>query len=379
MAQVQLKAVSKSYIPGALIINNASITVNDGEFMVLVGPSGSGKSTLLRMIAGLETISAGEILIEGKVVNKLHPKDRDIAMVFQDYALYPHMSVYDNMAFSLKSKNISPSVIKKRVLEAAEILDLTQLLKRKPKALSGGQRQRVAVGRAIVRKPKVFLFDEPLSNLDAKLRTQMRLELKRLHSFLKATIIYVTHDQTEAMTLGDKITVLNHGVIQQINTPLNIYNNPSNQFVASFLGSPQINFFDSTIISKNHNLYISNNAWETIVPENFRAKFDNLKLPIKITIGVRPEDIVECHDSTSVKQEFYFNATVDVVETLGAEVLCSLKSAGGPIQMRISDKKQVASYSGNINKTKRLTFDLAQMLMFDPENGNNLFSTTIPY
>ena len=378
MAQVQLKAVSKSYIPGALIINNASITVNDGEFMVLVGPSGSGKSTLLRMIAGLETITTGDILIEGKVVNKLHPKDRDIAMVFQDYALYPHMSVYDNMAFSLKSKNVSSSIIKKRVLEAAEILDLTPLLMRKPKALSGGQRQRVALGRAIVRQPKVFLFDEPLSNLDAKLRTQMRLELKRLHAFLKATIIYVTHDQTEAMTLGDKITVLNHGVIQQMNTPLNIYNHPTNQFVASFLGSPQINFFDSTIISQNHHLYISNNAWEIDMPEKFRSNFNNLQSPTKVLIGVRPEDIFEFDDGALKRPQFCFNATVDVVETLGAEVLCSLKSDVGPIQMRISDKKQVVSYSANINKTKRLTFDLDQMLMFDPETGNNLFSTATP-
>jgi len=372
MAQVQLNAVCKSYVLKTPIISDANITINDGEFMVLVGPSGSGKSTILRMIAGLETITSGEILIDGKIVTRLHPKDRDIAMVFQDYALYPHMSVYDNMAFSLKSKKYSKAIVKKRVLEAAEILDLTQLLTRKPKSLSGGQRQRVAVGRAIVRQPKVFLFDEPLSNLDAKLRTQMRLELKRLHSYLKATIIYVTHDQTEAMTLGNKITVLDHGIVQQIDTPLNIYNNPANKFVASFLGSPPINFFDSTIVFKNNNLYISNNTWEMVVPEKFKSIFSNLSSPIKIIVGVRPEDIFEFDDSSETQSDIHFNATVDVVETLGAEVVCSLQSEAGPIQMRISDKKHVMSYSGKVNKTKKLTFDMEQMLMFDPHTGNNL-------
>ncbi len=244
MAVVELKNVSKIYSDNLKSVNDVSLTINDKEFVVLVGPSGCGKSTTLRMIAGLEEITEGQIYIDGKLVNDISPKDRNIAMVFQNYALYPHMTVYDNMAFGLKLRKFSKEEIKQRVSEAAKILGLEEYLNRKPKALSGGQRQRVAVGRAIVRKPKVFLFDEPLSNLDAKLRVQMRTEISKLHKRLDATMIYVTHDQIEAMTMGDRIVIMEGGIVNQVDTPLNLYNKPINRFVAGFIGSPAMNFID---------------------------------------------------------------------------------------------------------------------------------------
>jgi multiple sugar transport system ATP-binding protein len=243
MAQVELKNICKSYDNKSMVVDNVNINVNDKEFVVLVGPSGCGKSTTLRMIAGLEEITEGEILIDGRLVNEIPPKDRDIAMVFQNYALYPHMTVFDNMAFGLKLRKYSKEEIKERVEEAANILGLGDLLKRKPKELSGGQKQRVAVGRAIIRKPKVFLFDEPLSNLDAKLRVQMRTEISKLHKKLEATMIYVTHDQVEAMTMGDRIVVMKDGIIQQIDRPIDLYNNPNNKFVASFYRKPCNEFY----------------------------------------------------------------------------------------------------------------------------------------
>jgi len=247
MATVELKGMGKVYDGGVRAVDNANVTVEDKEFLVLVGPSGCGKTTTLRMVAGLEDITEGELFIDGKLVNDVPPKDRDIAMVFQNYALYPHMSVYDNMAFGLKIRKYPKPEIQSRVKEAAQILDIEELVDRKPKALSGGQRQRVAVGRAIVRKPKVFLFDEPLSNLDAKLRVQMRAEISALHHRLQATMIYVTHDQVEAMTMADKIVVMKLGVIQQIGSPLEMYNHPQNRFVAGFIGSPPMNFMTVTI------------------------------------------------------------------------------------------------------------------------------------
>src|SRR5438477_9607402 len=250
MAKVQLRDVSKSYA-GSEVIHGIDAEVADGEFIVIVGPSGCGKSTLLRMVAGLEEITSGEIVIGDRVVNKLEPKDRDIAMVFQNYALYPHMTVYDNMAFGLKMRKFPKPEIEKRVQDAADILGIRELLKRKPRQLSGGQRQRVAVGRAIVRHPQVFLFDEPLSNLDAKLRVQMRVELKRLHDRLETTAIYVTHDQVEAMTLGDRVVVMKDGWIQQVGEPLELYGKPTNRFVAGFIGSPAMNFAEVTIAEAN--------------------------------------------------------------------------------------------------------------------------------
>jgi multiple sugar transport system ATP-binding protein len=297
-------------------VKNANITVQDKEFVVLVGPSGCGKTTTLRMIAGLEDITGGELYIDGKLVNDVPPKDRDIAMVFQNYALYPHMTVYDNMAFGLKIRKFPKEEIKGRVDEAARILDIEELLDRKPKALSGGQRQRVAVGRAIVRKPKVFLFDEPLSNLDAKLRVQMRAEISGLHNRLQATMVYVTHDQVEAMTMGDKIVVMRDGVIQQIGDPLDLYNNPVNRFVAGFIGSPPMNFMAVKVTEEGGKTIIDEGNFKlTVAP----AKADLLKPYIgkEIIFGVRPEDIeynMNAPDGNAIK------TTVQVVEPLGAEI-----------------------------------------------------------
>ena len=251
MAKVELKGIGKIYDGGVRAVENANITIEDQEFVVFVGPSGCGKSTTLRMVAGLESISEGDLFIDGERMNDVPPKDRNIAMVFQNYALYPHMTVYDNMAFALKIRKVDEQEIKRRVQEAARILDIERLLDRKPKALSGGQRQRVAVGRAIVRDPKVFLFDEPLSNLDAKLRVQMRAEISDLHSRLKATMIYVTHDQVEAMTMGDKIVVMKDGKVQQIGAPLYLYNHPINKFVAGFIGSPPMNFLSVKVVEQD--------------------------------------------------------------------------------------------------------------------------------
>ena len=255
MADVKLKNIVKKYPNGFVAVKNFNLEIEDKEFIIFVGPSGCGKSTTLRMIAGLEDISNGELYIDDKLCNTVSPKDRDIAMVFQNYALYPHMTVYDNMAFALKLRKVPKDEIDKKVREAAKILDLEHLLDRKPKALSGGQRQRVAMGRAIVRSPKVFLMDEPLSNLDAKLRVQMRSEISKLHHKLQTTFIYVTHDQTEAMTLGTRIVVLKDGVIQQVDTPQNLYNAPDNLFVAGFIGSPQMNFIDATISKDDKGVY----------------------------------------------------------------------------------------------------------------------------
>jgi len=250
VASVKLENIRKEYEGGVVAVKDVNIDIADKEFVVLVGPSGCGKSTTLRMIAGLEDISSGTISIDGSIVNDVPPKDRDIAMVFQNYALYPHMTVYENMAFGLKLRKYPKAEIESRVREAAQILGIEEYLDRKPKALSGGQRQRVAVGRAIVRKPKVFLFDEPLSNLDAKLRVQMRTEISKLHHSLQATMVYVTHDQTEAMTMGDRIVVMKDGIVQQTNTPLNLYHDPLNKFVAGFIGSPAMNFLEGTIRKK---------------------------------------------------------------------------------------------------------------------------------
>jgi multiple sugar transport system ATP-binding protein len=291
MATVELKGIGKVYDGGVRAVDNANITVNDREFLVLVGPSGCGKTTTLRMVAGLEDITEGELYIDGKLVNDVPPKDRDIAMVFQNYALYPHMSVYDNMAFGLKIRKYPKQEIQSRVKEAAQILDIEELLDRKPKALSGGQRQRVAVGRAIVRKPKVFLFDEPLSNLDAKLRVQMRAEISALHNRLQATMIYVTHDQVEAMTMADKIVVLKNGVIQQIGSPLELYNHPVNRFVAGFIGSPPMNFMTVTLKEDGGRL-IADEGGNEIEITGAVAELVKPYVGKEIIFGVRPEDLI---------------------------------------------------------------------------------------
>ena len=323
MAEVVLKNIRKVFDKDVVAVDDANIEVADKEFVVLVGPSGCGKSTTLRMIAGLEEITSGEIFIDGQLVNDVPPKDRDIAMVFQNYALYPHMTVYQNMAFGLKLRKYPKKEIESRVHEAAEILGIQELLERKPKALSGGQRQRVAVGRAIVRKPKVFLFDEPLSNLDAKLRVQMRAEISKLHSSLEATMIYVTHDQVEAMTMGDRIVVMKDGLIQQIDAPLNLYNHPTNQFVAGFIGSPSMNLISGSLVGNGSDItFDEGNMQISLQPVHCERLSEFKGRPV--TMGIRPEDI---HDPETVGpgvETAEIDATVEVVEPMGNEVFLYL-------------------------------------------------------
>jgi len=305
MAEVILKNIKKSYDQN-VIIDGVDLEIRDKEFLVLVGASGCGKSTILRMIAGLEEITDGEIFIGDRKVNKVPPKDRDIAFVFQSYALYPHMTVYENIAFGLKMRKMDAATIDKKVLDAAEVLNLTSLLNRRPKQLSGGQRQRVALGRAIVREPKVFLMDEPLSNLDAKLRVQMRCEIKKLHEKLQTTFIYVTHDQTEALTMGDRIVVLDKGIIQQIDTPENIYQSPQNTFVAGFVGSPQMNFIDGKVVDEALNI----SDIHIQLTEEQKAAIGDRTV---VTVGIRPENM------TSTDGEIKLAAKVDMSEMLGSE------------------------------------------------------------
>ena len=314
MATVELQNLSKIYEGGVKAVDNANISVGDKEFLVLVGPSGCGKTTTLRCIAGLEEITDGELSIDGTRMNDVAPKDRDIAMVFQNYALYPHMSVYENMAFGLKIRKYPRSEIETRVRDAAQVLDIEELLERKPKALSGGQRQRVAVGRAIVRKPKVFLFDEPLSNLDAKLRVQMRAELASLHTRLQATMVYVTHDQVEAMTMGDRIVVMRDGVIQQIGTPLALYNTPVNRFVAGFIGSPPMNIMKVNLKESGGGLVVEEAGFQIEVAA---AHHDRLRSHVgrDLFMGIRPEDLTYVEGTRGN----VVGASVDVVEPLGSE------------------------------------------------------------
>jgi len=316
MAKVELKGIGKVYEGNVRAVTNANITINDKEFVVFVGPSGCGKTTTLRMIAGLEDITEGEIYIDSKLVNDVPPKDRDIAMVFQNYALYPHMTVYENMAFGLKIRKLPKDEISSRVKEAARILDIEKLLDRKPKQLSGGQRQRVAVGRAIVRKPKVFLFDEPLSNLDAKLRVQMRAELIELHDRLQATMIYVTHDQVEAMTMGDKIVVMKDGVVQQIGSPLYLYNDPINKFVAGFIGSPPMNFMTVNVVEEGGQILIDEGSFKLSPDEQHNALLKPY-VGKSVYFGIRPEDLLVADAAQSGQK---FDAKVTVVEPLGSEI-----------------------------------------------------------
>ena len=325
MAKVELKGIGKVYDGGVRAVSNANITIEDKEFCVFVGPSGCGKSTTLRMIAGLEDITEGKLFIDGVEMNDVPPKDRDIAMVFQNYALYPHMTVYDNMAFGLKIRKMDKAEIDRRVRDAAKQLDLTQYLDRKPKALSGGQRQRVAVGRAIVRNPKVFLFDEPLSNLDAKLRVTMRSELAGLHNRLQATMIYVTHDQIEAMTLGTKIVVMKDGVIQQIGAPLYLYNNPINKFVAGFIGTPPMNFLTVKVLEKNGAIVCDEGSFE-INPTEEQAKKLKDWVGKEITFGIRPEDLTYV-EKPAAKDDMQMKITNK--EPLGAETHLYLISNKG--------------------------------------------------
>jgi len=336
--------------------------IEDKEFIIFVGPSGCGKSTTLRMIAGLEDITSGELRIDDKVVNDVEPKDRDIAMVFQNYALYPHMTVYDNMAFGLKLRKVPKEKIDEMVKEAARVLDLEKLLDRKPKALSGGQRQRVAMGRAIVRNPKVFLMDEPLSNLDAKLRVQMRTEIAKLHQRLGATIIYVTHDQTEAMTLGSRIVVMKDGIVQQIDSPQNLYDKPQNLFVAGFMGSPQMNFIDAQIEVKGQTAYANTSGMKIELPADKSKKvIDGGYNGKTVTLGIRPEDVYDSEEVVA-KSKSSFEATINVYELLGAEVYLYFDLGEFPITARVDARTSARSGS----KVK-FAFDVEKMHVFDKE------------
>ncbi|HEY4284446.1 MAG TPA: sn-glycerol-3-phosphate ABC transporter ATP-binding protein UgpC [Chthoniobacterales bacterium] len=340
MAKVTVKNVFKIYPADkgrdVTAVSDVNLDIQDREFVVLVGPSGCGKSTTLRMIAGLEEISRGEIYIGDRLVNNVPPKDRDIAMVFQNYALYPHMTVYDNLAFGLKLRRYPKAEIKKRVQDAAGILGIEELLDRKPKALSGGQRQRVAVGRAIVRQPKVFLFDEPLSNLDAKMRVQMRAEITKLHQRLQATMIYVTHDQVEAMTMGDRIVVMNNGVVQQTDTPLALYNEPVNLFVAGFLGSPPMNFVNGSLELEGNNLVFSEMTGGTIrvrLPARDRPTAREM-VGKPILLGIRPEDIELAQFTGTDDQTARFPAIIDMVEPMGPETNLYLQTGAQTVVCR---------------------------------------------
>ncbi len=334
MATVNLEHVTKIYEGKVEAVKDATLDIKDKEFIVLVGPSGCGKTTTLRMVAGLEEITKGTIRIGDRVVNDVEPKDRDIAMVFQNYALYPHMTVYQNMAFGLKLRKFPKHEIESRVREAARILNIEELLDRKPKQLSGGQRQRVAVGRAIVRNPKVFLFDEPLSNLDAKLRVQMRAELKKLHQRLETTAIYVTHDQVEAMTMGDRIVILRDGVIQQVGTPLEVYLHPGNRFVAGFIGSPPMNFIPATVISKNSAFWVKTSGFELKIPEDKVEKLGPYK-DKEIIFGIRPENIYDKMFAVAAQKENTFKVKVDVVEPMGNEAYLHVLSGSDLITARV--------------------------------------------
>ncbi len=347
MASLSLRNVYKRYPGGVVAVSDFNLEIKDKEFIILVGPSGCGKSTTLRMVAGLEEISDGEVYIGDRLVNDVAPKDRDIAMVFQNYALYPHMSVFDNMAFGLKLRKVSKDEIKRRVEEAARILDIEHLLERKPKALSGGQRQRVALGRAIVREPKVFLLDEPLSNLDAKLRAQMRTEISKLHQRLGTTFIYVTHDQTEAMTMGTRIVVMKGGLIQQVDTPQTLYLRPCNLFVAGFIGSPQMNFIDCVIVNENGEYYteFGSEDTKTRAGVKYRIKLpasknegDRLKEYIgkEVIMGIRPEDVYNEEEVIAANPDSIVEAKVEVTELMGAETYLYMNCEGQDINARVS-------------------------------------------
>jgi len=366
MAQVSLNKVSKTYPAGNKVVDNVTLGVENKEFMVLVGPSGCGKSTTLRMIAGLEDISEGNIYIGDKLVNNVPAKDRDIAMVFQNYALYPHMTVFDNMAFGLKLRRYPKREIAERVNEAADILGLKHLLNRRPKELSGGERQRVAVGRAIVRKPLVFLFDEPLSNLDAKLRVQMRTQIHKLHIRLQTTIIYVTHDQVEAMTMGDRIAVMKGGILQQVAEPITVYDRPKNKFVAGFIGSPPMNFMEGTIVKKESKIYFDEGKIKVKLVEDMYKDI----LPFigkKIILGIRSEDIYDKLFVSDAPSENIVRVNCEVVEPMGSEVYLYLNTGKHTFIARVGahDKPQ-------INQDIDVVFDMSKVHFFNKETEETI-------
>ena len=363
MASLSLKNIYKVYPNGFNAVKDFNLEIEDKEFIIFVGPSGCGKSTTLRMIAGLEDISSGELWIGDKLVNDVEPKDRDIAMVFQNYALYPHMSVYDNMAFGLKLRKVPKEKIDKAVHEAAKILDIEHLLDRKPKALSGGQRQRVAMGRAIVREPKVFLMDEPLSNLDAKLRVQMRVEISKLHQRLQTTIIYVTHDQTEAMTLGTRIVVMKDGIIQQVDTPQNLYDKPCNLFVAGFMGMPPMNFIDCKVVKSGADVLLMFGSHSIKVPDSKAERLIALDaIDKEVVLGIRPEDIHDSQMFIEASPSAPMTSTVKVYELLGAEVFLYFDVNGTQVTARV-DPRTTAKTGDPI----KFAFDMEKSHFFDKE------------
>ena len=363
MASLSLKGINKTYPNGFEAVKDFNLEIEDKEFIIFVGPSGCVKSTTLRMIAGLEDISAGELKIGDKVVNDVEPKDRDIAMVFQNYALYPHMTVYDNMAFGLKLRKVPKDEIDRMVREAAKILDLEPLLDRKPKALSGGQRQRVAMGRAIVRNPKVFLMDEPLSNLDAKLRGQMRIEISKLHQRLGTTIIYVTHDQTEAMTLGTRIVVMSAGVIQQVDTPQVLYDSPCNLFVAGFIGSPQMNFLDAVckVDGDKASLQVGPASIE-LTPAKSKKLIDGGYDGKTVVLGIRPEDVHDDEEYIAKSPNTVIESTIRVYEMLGAEVYLYFDYEGASMTARVNPKT-----TARTGDTVKFALDAEKIHVFDKE------------
>ena len=371
MASISLKNVVKRYGHGKTavpVLHGINAEISDREFIVIVGPSGCGKSTLLRMVAGLEEISGGDIAIGGRVVNNLEPAERDIAMVFQNYALYPHMTVFDNMAYGLKIKKVPIAEIKVRVDKAAKILELGHLLERKPRELSGGQRQRVAMGRAISRKPSLFLFDEPLSNLDAKLRVEMRAEIKLLHQRLKATIVYVTHDQIEAMTMGDLIAVMKDGVVQQLGTPQEIYDNPANLFVAGFIGSPSMNFITVKPVIEGNEVFVAiENAGKSMrLALPFAADKLRSYAGRDVILGVRPEQITDMSSAHGdVGQEL--GCLIDLVEPTGPDTLLTTRLNGAAVTCRTHPREAVLP-----GQTMQLSFNLSKAAMFDPANGERI-------
>jgi len=363
MAGLELKNIVKKFPNGVIAVNDFNLNVADKEFIIFVGPSGCGKTTTLRMIAGLEEISEGELYIGDKLMNDVAPKDRDIAMVFQNYALYPHMSVYDNMAFGLKLRKTPKAEIQKRVHEAARILDIEHLLDRKPKALSGGQRQRVAMGRAIVREPKVFLMDEPLSNLDAKLRVQMRTEITKLHQKLQTTFIYVTHDQTEAMTLGTRIVVMKDGVAMQVDSPVNLYNKPQNLFVASFIGSPQMNLVEVQAEKRGNDVYLMFGDNPIKLPEGkANAVIEGGYVDKTVIMGIRPEDLHDEEAFLASSPDSHIETEVEVTELLGAEVYLYLICAGQQMTARVNPRS-----TAKTNDVIKMALDVQRIHIFDKD------------
>ncbi|MBD5424140.1 MAG: sn-glycerol-3-phosphate ABC transporter ATP-binding protein UgpC [Allobaculum sp.] len=375
MSEMNLEHIKKVYPNGFEAVKDFNLDVKDGEFIIFVGPSGCGKSTTLRMVAGLEDISSGDLIIDGKRVNDLDPKDRDIAMVFQSYALYPHLTVRENMEFPLKIAKMPQEEIDARVAEAARTLGLESLLDRKPKALSGGQRQRVAMGRAIVRHPKVLLMDEPLSNLDAKLRGQMRVEISKLHEKLGSTIIYVTHDQTEAMTLGDRIVVMSDGEVQQIDTPSNLYNYPVNKFVAGFIGSPQMNFLDAVIKEDGEKIYLTVGDDDILISESKakRLREKGYKNGQSVTLGVRPEDLSDHPEMLAKFPESTATGKVEVYEMLGSTSNLYVDCNGTQITASVDP-----STKARVGDTVKLAFNNNNIQIFDNESGKNILVDVDP-